>query len=80
MVIVCFSETKTERIFYRSQSLRFGLLALRSRFIGKPLPFDAQQGTVGARAIIIAGLDPVRVAEIELGEIAVKMALAGMLV
>src|SRR5580658_9982450 len=65
---------------YKSQSRRFGLLERLSRFIGQPLALDAEQRAVGAGDVVIAGLDPVRVAEIKFGEIAVKMALGAMLI
>jgi hypothetical protein len=63
-----------------SQFLRFGLLERLSRFIGQPLAFDANDRAVGASHVMIAGFDPVRVTEIELGEIAMKMLLAAMLI
>ncbi len=63
-----------------SQFRRLGLLVRRSCFIGKALAFDAQQRALGAGGIIIAGLDPVRIAKIEFCQIAVKVRLATMLV
>jgi hypothetical protein len=63
-----------------SQFLRFGLLALRSRFISQPLPFDANQGAVGARNVVNAKANTIGVSEIELCEIAVQVLLATVLI
>ncbi len=53
---------------------------MRSRFISKPLAFDAEQRAIGARYIVDAQLDPVGVAEVEFGQITMKVALGTMLV
>ena len=68
------------RLFHFSQFRRFGLLALRSRFIGQPLAFDAEQRAFGASSVVNAEFDAIGVAEIELGEIAVKVLFAAMLI
>jgi hypothetical protein len=47
-----------------SHFLRFGLLALRSRFISQPLAFDASQGAVGSRAVANAKRNTVAVTKI----------------
>jgi hypothetical protein len=65
---------------YYFQFLRFGPLALRSRFIGEPLPFDAQQRALGAGGVINPKLDAIGVAKIELREIAVKVLFAAVLI
>jgi hypothetical protein len=54
-----------------SHSLRFGLLAVRSRFVSEAFALDADQRAIGAGGIVISGFDAVRVAEIEFSEIAV---------
>ncbi len=53
---------------------------MRSRFISQPLAFDTHERALSASSVIIAGLDPVRVAEIELSQISVKVLLPAMLV
>jgi hypothetical protein len=63
-----------------SQFLRFGLLALRSRFISEALALDAQDGAVSAVNVIVSSLYPVRVTEIEFCEVAVQMLFAAMLI
>ena len=63
-----------------SQFLRFGLLALRSRFISEALPFYASQGEVGACAVTNAERNAVTVAKIKFGKVPVKMLLTAMLI
>ena len=63
-----------------SQFRLLGLLALRSRFIGQSLPFDAEQRAVGALDVVDAEPNAIGVPEIKLGQIAVKMLLAAMLI
>jgi len=41
--------------------------------VGQPLAFGADDGEVGALPVVNAQFDPVRVAEIELGQVAVQM-------
>ena len=52
----------------------------RSRFISEPLTLDADQSAISAVAVIISGLDPMRVAEIIFRQISVKMPFAAMLI
>ena len=55
-----------------SQSRRFGLLLVRSRFIGEALALDSRESEVGAGHIVNAKLHAVAVAKVELGEIACR--------
>jgi hypothetical protein len=57
-----------------------GLFSLTSRFVGQPLAFDALQGAVAARDVANAKRNAVVVTKIKLGQIAVKMLLAAVLV
>jgi len=50
------------------------------RSIGKPLADDALQRAVGARGIVYAKRFAIRIAEIELSEIAVQMLLGAPLI
>jgi hypothetical protein len=51
-----------------------------SRSVGQPLADRAQQRRLGAHGVVHAQPDPVVVAEIELGEVAVEVLLAAVLV
>ena len=62
-----------------SRLLPYGL-SDTSRSISQPLANDAFQSDIGACRIINAKLDPVRIAEIELRNIAVQVAFAAMLI
>src|SRR5208283_5221556 len=76
-----FKRTRLPWFFHSvSQFLRFGFLALRSRFISEPLALDPAQGAFGARGIVNAEANTVGITEVKFGEIAVKMLLAAMLI
>src|SRR5579863_3415040 len=63
-----------------SQFRRLELLVLRSRFISKPLSFDATKRSVGARNVVEAKLLALVIAEIELSKVAMQMLFAAMLI
>src|SRR5271166_3185996 len=60
---------------YGNESRRSTRLPVR-----EPLPCDAEQRPFGARNVIIAGFDPIRVAEIVLRKVAVQVLFATILV
>ena len=51
-----------------------------SCLIGQPLANDAQQSRLGAHRVVHAESDPMVVAKIELGEIAMQVALPAVLI
>jgi len=63
-----------------SQFRRFGLLAVRSRFIREPLAFDAEQRMFGASAVVKAEFLTIAISEIKFGKVAVKVLLAAPLI
>lgn len=53
---------------------------MTSCFIGQPLPDHARQQHIRARYVVDAISDPVAIAEIELGQIAIQMIMTAVLV
>jgi len=48
--------------------------------IHQPLALGAKQRAIGARGVVISGLDPIRISEIKLAQIAMQMRLGDVLV
>jgi hypothetical protein len=68
------------RLSLQRVSLRFGSLPLTSPPIGQALALDAAQRRVGTGRVIHAEGGAVIVSEVELGEVAMEVFLAAMMV